>query len=303
MTTLVTGGAGFVGVPLVHRLVAAGHDVAVLDDLSRGRGSDLPPGVEVVAADIRDTEVLRATFDRLQPSAVVHLAALHFIPDCERDPPATMAINATATAELGRIAGDGGVGRFVFTSTAAVYQPSHSPHAETDEIEPVDVYGRSKAAAEQRLRAVFGDERLSILRLFNVYGPGETNPHLIPEIVEQAVMTGRLRLGLMDTVRDYVHVDDVAVLLQHAVAGKLSGTVNVGTGRGHTARDVVDAVAAVLGRELPVEVDPARLRPVDRPHLVADVSVLRAAAPWEPVDLATGLEGLVAAARAYTHHT
>jgi UDP-glucose 4-epimerase len=296
MMTLVTGGAGFVGVPLVHSLVAAGHTVTVLDDLSRGRRSALPAEVEIVGADIRDTAMVRATVDRLQPSAVVHLAALHFIPDCDRDADATMAINADATAELARIARDDGVERFVFTSTAAVYRPSLAPHAETDEIGPIDVYGRSKAVAEERLRTVFDDEWLTIMRLFNVYGPGETNPHLIPEIIEQAITVGRLRLGLMDTVRDYVHVDDVAIALQHAVTGKLSGTINVGTGLGYTARDAVDEVAAALGRELPVECDPTRLRRVDRPHLMADVSVLRAAVPWEPVDLATGLGALVAAA-------
>jgi UDP-glucose 4-epimerase len=296
MTTLVTGGAGFVGLPLVCRLVEAGVEVIVLDDLSRGHRSMLPAGAELVVADIRDDGRVQSTLDRVRPSVVVHLAALHFIPDCDRDADATMAINADATAFLAAEARDRGVERFVFASTAAVYAPSAVHHAESDELKPIDVYGRSKLEAEKRLRAIFTDERLVVARLFNVIGPGETNPHLVPEIIRQAITAGRLKLGLMDSIRDYVHVDDVSFALQQATLGALPEVVNVGTGVGHTAWDVVAAVSGVLGRDLPVEVDPDRLRPVDRPHLVADVTELRHATTWKPRDLASTVAALVSEA-------
>lgn len=291
---VVTGGAGFVGAPLVRRLVSDGVGVVVVDDLSRGRRDALAPGVDLVVSDVRDHESVARVIAEHRPEVVFHLAALHFIPDCDRDPAATMAINRDASGALGRAAAAHGVERLVFSSTAAVYRPSDLPHGEDDDVAPVDVYGESKVGAERLLLEALGPGRVVVARLFNVFGPGETNPHVIPEIVAQATQGTTLRLGRTDTVRDYVFVDDVArALVAVAVSGSAPQRVNVGSGRGSTVLDIVDATGLALVRTLDVVTDPARLRPVDRPRLVADTTLLGTVVDWRPLSLVEGLRRLL----------
>ena len=183
----MTGGCGYVGRVLSRRLLER-HDVFVFDSLRHGvRFSSLETErLHLVPADIRDSDALGAAITEFAPEVVVHLAAIHFIPECEQAPDEAIAINTLGTANVVRLAPPGA--RVVNISTAAVYAPSDQPHRESaGEIGPMDVYGFTKLhgehyaqywAAERNLRA-------TTVRLFNVIGPGETNPHLIPAIVAQ----------------------------------------------------------------------------------------------------------------------
>ncbi len=278
---LVTGGCGFVGVPLVRRLVAAGDNVVVYDNLSRGTTASLAPvanDVNIVEGDIRDGDRLRKALEDNRTEVVVHLAAVHFIPDCDADPEACLATNVLGTqVALECARSSATVKGFVYASTVAVYEPSLEPHRESARLAPTDVYGSSKLAGEQ-LVAWLGRQTgmpTGIARLSNVYGPDETNPHLVPVVISQAQRGQVLALGNLLTSRDYVFTDDVARAFASFAALTLQGSsaiCNVGTGVARTGQEVVAAIGQALSRELKIEVDPLRVRPSDRPVLCVDTT-------------------------------
>jgi UDP-glucose 4-epimerase len=299
MRVLVTGGCGFIGASLCRQLSEAGEEVAALDDLSLGSETALEGGARLMAADIRDPG-LGNLIAELRPELVFHLAALHFIPACEEDPSRAIAINVEGTQRvLDAAPAAAGVEAVVIASSAAVYAPSSDPHREGSELGPTDVYGHTKLWAEQ-LAELF-HRRTGIptatARLFNVYGPGETNPHLIPTILRQATSGGELRLGNLSTRRSYLFVDDAAEALASLGAHALGCShvvANIGGARDYDAREVVESVAGVLGRELTIRTDESRLRSSDRPRLAADCSWAQENLGWRPE---TSLEaGLRAAA-------
>lgn len=278
-TALVTGGTGFIGRALFRQLLAVGQRVVVLDDLSLYAGGEAPrpaSGAELVAGDVRDGELLKFLLDRERPGSLFHLAAIHYIPACDRDPAECVSVNVAGTASVLEACSQAASAPVcVLASTAAVYAPSDRPHAETDALGPVDIYGLSKLWLEQLadLYVRRNSLRIAVARIFNVYGPGETNPHLIPSLIDQALAGGVIRAGDLTTRRDYVHVDDVSralVAMSRLAPRNGLDYINVGTGRSVSGREVVDTIASCLDRDLEVEVDPARLRSVDRRILLAD---------------------------------
>jgi UDP-glucose 4-epimerase len=300
---LVTGGCGFVGSALVRRLLAQSCEVVVVDDLSRGSPENLGPcrdHVLVVQQDVASS--LNRVFASFQPQAVFHLAAQHFIPDCDADPARCLRVNVDGTrAVLAATASLRHRVSLVLASSAAVYAPADGPlHEEEGSLGPVDVYGYSKRWAEE-LAASFAARTgtaVGIARLFNVFGPGETNAHFIPSLICQLKAGESVRLGNLSSKRDYVFVDDAAeALLRLAWYGRdgQSATVNVGSGRAYAGHEVMAAVAGLtpaLAGRAPI-IDPGRLRPVDRPMLLADPALAQKLLDWTP---RTGLlDGLMAA--------
>ncbi len=286
---LVTGGCGFVGAPLVRRLVARGDHVVVYDDLSRGTSKALlavASDVRIVQGDVCDAARLNMALQEQGTEVIIHLAALHFIPDCDADPERCLATNVLGTQIVLECAdASQTVCKFVYASTAAVYEPSVEPHRESSRLAPIDVYGSSKLAGEQ-LVSWFGNRTgmpTGIARLFNVYGPDETNTHLIPVAIAQAQRGQVLTLGNLLTLRDYVFTEDVARALLSFADIAFEGRIlvcNVGTGLARSGQDVVAAIGNALSRELKVEIDQKRLRAVDRPLLCADVANAERALGW-----------------------
>lgn len=300
---LVTGGAGFIGVPVVRRLLEAGWRVAVLDNFNRrgaealgSAGSD----IEIMEVDLRDPAGVMGAVVEWRPACCVHLAALHFIPYCLAHPSETLAVNVLGTQHvLDALSDLRQPVPVLFTSTADVYQPDLAPHHESSPVGPDNVYGLSKYTGE-RLVAQYSlrtGAPAVIVRLFNVYGPGETNPHLVPTIIEQLHLGNRIRLGNLDARRDYVFVEDVADALASLSVSPPAGLVmNVGTGQSHSAHRILEQLGALTGRPIEVDPDPARMRPSDRPNLQADISLLQRTLPnLSPVGLEEGLRRLVAA--------
>lgn len=309
MRCLVTGGCGFLGSALVRHLLAESCEVVVVDDLSRGSlenlGADLDR-VSVIQQDV--TTDLSRVFSSFQPEAVFHLAALHFIPECDADPARCLRINVDGTRSvLKAAAGLHRPASLVLASSAAVYAPSDGAHQEQeDSVRPVDVYGYSKLWAEELATGFAADTGagVGIARLFNVFGPGETNAHFIPSLICQLKAGESVRLGNLSTKRDYVFVDDVADALLRlarycADGPRVDGqpaTVNVGSGRAYTGHEVVEALATAMSAvgatpsgPAPV-IDPSRLRPVDRPTLLADPTLAQKLLDWAPrTSLAEGL--------------
>lgn len=285
-TVLVTGGAGFVGSHLVEHLVATGKNVAVVDNLSRGRREWVPAGVPLHEADIRDLPALREIVEAERPSVVVHLAAMHFIPAVDDAPGLAREVNVDGTAHLLRALEPAPPAILLFASTAAVYPDRPGPIPESCTVAPLDVYGETKAEGEQlvtEFRRQTGARSIAA-RLFNVIGRRETNPHVVPELVEQVCRrTSPIRLGALQPVRDYTDVVDVAGALACLLEPleEEAVVVNVGTGAGTSVADLVASCERIVGHELPVVTDPGRVRSRDRAELVADVTVLRGAG-WAP---------------------
>ncbi|WP_018181852.1 NAD-dependent epimerase/dehydratase family protein [Kaistia granuli] len=288
---LVTGGSGFVGRALV-RLLAPEHDLLVLDTLHFGaqRFSVAEQAqMTLLRGDIRDAAVVAHAIDTFMPEIILHLAAIHFIPECDRDPLGALAVNLSGTVNLLRTAPTGC--RFLLASSGAVYRPDARPHVEErSALGPTDLYGLTKLQAEQYL-AHFAAARNLVgiaVRLFNVVGPGETNPHLVPEIVSQ-LKAGRrqVQLGNLWPRRDYIHVDDAAAgLAALAFGGAVApGTwlpVNLGTSHCHSVAEILEKMRAIAGFDFEVTRDPERSRAVDRPFLAADISRIRKRFGWQP---------------------
>ncbi len=282
---LVTGGAGFVGSHLCDRLVAEGWRVSILDDLSRGKREWIPADVEIHEVDIRDRDGVAATFAAVRPDVVAHLAALHFIPDVDDAPELAHAVNVDGTRNVLDAARIHRPVRLLFASTAAVYANLSTPLSEAQLPAPIDLYGRTKLDGERLLEEFAADTGVHCVaaRLFNVMGPRETNPHVLPEIVAQ-VRGGaaELELGNLEPERDFVDARDVAdaltALLVHAGPG--TSAYNVGTGRSVSVSDIVRTCEEIVGRKIPVRQVQERMRAVERLVLVADVTKIARAVGW-----------------------
>jgi len=264
---LVTGAAGFIGVPLVEELRRRGHEVVALDGPpGTGRGGPAPNDGRL---DLRDSDATRRAVLDAAPCRIVHLAAVHFIPWCAAHPAETVAVNVLGTQHLLDAAAEAGCERLLLASTGDVYEPSERRHREDDRTAPINVYGASKLAAEQLVR--LAPLEADVARLFNVYGPGETNPHVIPELFGQMRRGDVLRLGNTEARRDYVYLDDaVAALVAFCEREGPALVANVGTGVTESVDGLVRRLRRLTGRGLRVEVDRSRLRPSDRPVLCAD---------------------------------
>lgn len=291
MRILITGGNGFVGRPLVRSLLDH-HLVTVLDNLRYGPARFTEAELrrmELLPVDIRDREALRRVIGEREPEVIVHLAAIHYIPECQADPGAAVETNVTGTVNLLQTAPAGA--RFVFASSAAVYQNSLEPLSEDrSPLGPGDIYGHTKLHGEHYLRYFAAANGLAAVavRLFNVVGRGETSPHVLPEIVAQ-LKAGRrrLELGNLEARRDFIHVDDaaegfrLAALATNLEPGE-ERTVNLGSGSAHSVRELIGIIQDVVGEEISVAADPERLRHSDNPLLLADISRIADVFGWKP---------------------
>jgi UDP-glucose 4-epimerase len=297
---LVTGAAGFIGSALCRHQVARGHRVVGYDDLSRGRREFLPPEVRLVEGDIRDGERLQAAVADARPDWLVHLAAMHFIPDCIARPEETKDVNVEGTRRVLESCRAGAVQQVVFASSAAVYAPSDDPCVEdSTPLGPLEVYGESKVLGEELARGFHGETGVptAILRLFNAIGRNETNPHVVPHIFESLQRSDTVRLGNTAPLRDYIDTRDVAEAIAN-VAERSRGLAvfNVGTGRAYSVSDLLDRLGRILGRPIATVQEPVRLRANERMTLQADIGRIRRAIGWSPrVSLDDALRDLVAA--------
>jgi UDP-glucose 4-epimerase len=309
---LVTGGAGFIGSHLVERLLAAGARVRVLDDFSTGRRDNLPPAtlrLEVLEGDVRDEALVRGAVAGC--SAIFHLAAIASVTRSLEDPVGTGAVTHGGTVNVSLQALGAGVSRIVLASSCAVYGDTQSlPLREDDATRPLSPYAAAKLASETTLLSLAGGGGPSAvcLRFFNVYGPRQ-DPHseysgVIARFVAAAA-EGRAFTVEGDGLqtRDFVYVGDVVaacLAAAEAPAGRLqaAGTgapegvpaavVNVGTGARTSVLDLVAALCAACGRDLPVEHRPARLADVRASQ--ADIGRAAEILGWRPA--VTLLDGL-----------
>jgi NAD dependent epimerase/dehydratase len=306
---LVTGAGGFIGSHLVERLAQEGAKVtALLRYTSRNQPgclaflpSELLAGVELARGDVRDLDVVRGLV--AQADIVFHLAALIGIPYSFARPQEVIDTNIIGTANVLLAARDGnGVRRILLTSTSEVYGSArYVPMDEEHPLQAQSPYAATKIAADAlgiSFHRSFGLP-VVIARPFNAFGPRQSARAVIPAIISQAVSGLPLRLGSLDTTRDFTFVADTAegfldVASSDACLGEV---VNLGTGREIAIRDVVRIVGETVGRELEVKVDQQRLRPQasEVTRLLADASKAKRLAGWEAhVPIEEGLRRTVA---------
>jgi UDP-glucose-4-epimerase GalE len=311
---LVTGGAGYIGSHTTHYLLSLGHDVQVLDDLSKGYVHNVPDG-RLHRLCLHDSAGLDALLSSARFDAVIHFAAFIAVGESVREPEIYFQNNVAGTLSLLAAMRRHGVRRLVFSSTAAVYgNPDSTPIPETAALRPVNPYGESKLMAETVLRWL--DEcsglRFAALRYFNACGAAEEfgigeehepETHLIP-LVFRAIRGGNPLTVFGDDyptadgtcIRDYIHVLDLAAAhaaaLDHLMAGGGSGAYNAGTGKGYSVLEVIRAAEAATGRKVPFRIGPRR--DGDPAELVADSSKLMKTLGWKP--RFTTLEEMVASA-------
>jgi UDP-glucose 4-epimerase len=306
-TWLVTGAAGFLGSHVVETLLGLGANVVGLDNLAWGKLGHLArfcdrPGFSFTPADIRDPAEVARAMQQFRPRRVIHLAALHYIPAAVADPALAVGTNVLGTQVLLSAALTHGVERFWFASTGDVYGPSERPHREDEPTRPFNIYGLSKQQGEQLVALASRTApgvHFVVGRLLNLYGPRETNPHILPEILQQLrERPGEpLRLGNLWPRRDFVPVAEAARAAVESLDAAPAGltTVNVATGSSWSMQQVIDAIGELSGGAVDVETDPAKVRGVERAHLQADVSRLRSLIGWTPHDdLRRGLANLLA---------
>lgn len=289
MKILVTGGAGFIGSAIVPVLKKEGHEVYVLDNLSFGNRDFIDvPEDHFSLADIRDYKTVAKVLALINPDVVVHLAAIHFIPYCNQHPFEAADTNIRGTMNvLDSCKLLPQLKKVFFASTAAVYPIFDEPLNETHELLPLDIYGLSKLTGEYLCKKFFHETGMPtvICRFFNAFGPNETNPHLIPEIERQLKSGCRtIKLGNLTPKRDYIHTYDMASAISRLLKLNDPGynIFNLGRGIEYSVIEIVEAFERYLNQKINIEVDPARVRKVEREHLVADVSKLKTTVGWEP---------------------
>jgi UDP-glucose-4-epimerase GalE len=300
---LVTGGAGYIGSNTALTLLDAGYDVVVADNLSRGH-REAVDAARLRVVDLLDTAGLVAVMKEKPCDAVIHFAAYIAVGESMKIPEVYFRNNLAGSLSLMTAMLEAGIGKIVFSSTAAVYgMPARVPIVESEPYAPVNAYGESKVMVEKLLGwfdQIHG-MRSVCLRYFNASGAdvkgrtGEDHDpetHLIP-LLFRAIRTGKPVTIFGDDydtqdgtcIRDYIHVTDLAqahiAAVEWLCGGGASRKFNVGTGTGFSVREVLDAVEAVTGKKVPFEMG-AR-RDGDPPLLVADSSALQRELSWKPV--------------------
>lgn len=298
---VVTGGAGFIGSHLVEQLLDLGATVLVVDDFRLGKREHLEQAgpasrLTVAEGDIRSAEDLRQVTD-FAPDTVFHMAALHFIPYCNAHPQEALDVNVLGLDTLLRALRPVPLKTFVFPSSGAIYGFSDDPWPETTPARPDEIYGISKWMGEQLMARTHADHpevRTVVARLFNTYGPRETNPHVLPDLMKTMRENKPIELGNLWPKRDLIFVTDTAAGLVATAEGDPGLEVfNVGTGTGTAIQDVIAAIEAIIGRALDVRQVPERMREDDG-HLISDPRKLMDATGWKPrYDLESGLRELL----------
>lgn len=312
MRIFLTGGAGYIGSATAEMLLADGHSVTIYDSLVTGHRGALPAGAHFIQADLGDAGALKIAL-RAQPyDAVMHFAAFIEAGESMKNPGKYFKNNLTYSLGLIEAAVQAGVGRFVLSSTAAVYQSSDEPLSETSPLGPNNLYGHTKLMIEQALewyRQIHG-LHYGALRYFNAAGGfphrGEAHQpesHLIPLIL-QVPLGQREKIYIYGTdyptpdgtcIRDYIHIRDLVsahLLALDALGEREQMVYNLGNGAGYSVREVIETAREVTGHPIPLEESPRREG--DAPRLVAASERVQRELGWQPQ--ITALEDIIASA-------
>ncbi len=302
MRILVTGGAGYIGSHAVRLFLSRGHDVWVYDNLSVGHRKAVP-AERLIVGDLSEVHRLDHALMLHRIEAIVHFAAYTYVGESVREPGKYYQNNLVNTLNLMECLRRNGIGRFVFSSTAATYGvPERVPIAEDEPQRPINPYGAGKLAVERALAdyaAAYG-WGYAALRYFNAAGASsdgsigedhDPETHLIP-LVLQTVLGQKPHIEVFGTdyptpdgtcIRDYIHVEDLAeahLLALEALQPGEELRYNLGIGRGYSVREVIRTAEEVTGKQVPVQ--EGSRRPGDPPALVASSDKIQRELGWRP---------------------
>jgi UDP-glucose 4-epimerase len=301
MKILVTGGAGYIGSVVAHELIQAGDDVVVLDNLSQGHRAAVPAAAAFIEGDLADRQLIDELMATHQPEAIMHFASNTLVGESMQQPFLYLGDNLTNGLNLLQSAVQHGVGRFILSSTANLFdKPDEIPIKAEERIVPGSPYGESKFFLE---RLLYWMDRIhgmgyAALRYFNAAGAGSPDlgedhhpeTHLIPLVLQVALgQSEALTINGADyetpdgtCVRDYIHVLDLAQahILALRALDQGSRVYNLGNGRGFSIQEVVDTARRVTGRSIPTRVGPRR--PGDPAVLIADGEKIKQELGWQP---------------------
>ncbi|MEM2078849.1 MAG: SDR family NAD(P)-dependent oxidoreductase [Thermosphaera sp.] len=302
MRVLITGGAGFIGHNVARYLAKRGYDVVVVDTMERSSAFALRRleelGVPIVRADVREYGGYGGV------DVVVHAAAYVSVEESVREPIKYFENNVLGTARVGYECGKRGI-RLVYLSSAAVYgEPLKLPIGEDHPVRPLSPYGLSKLQGEEVLKvfaSIYGLKYVT-LRLFNVYGPGQSSSYagVVTVFLEKASRGEPLVIyGEGTQTRDFVCVEDVAKVIEHIVREEVfdNEVYNIGSGKPTTIEELARTIMKLLGRELPIVRMPPR--PGDITHSVADISKIVRLTQLKPTPLEEGLKKTISELKTY----
>lgn len=298
---LVTGGAGYIGSHAAGELINSGHKVVIIDNLSSGKRENLNAAAKFYEGDIKDINFLRDVFANENISTVMHFAASIEVGESVEKPEMYFENNVVNTARLLEAMHEAGVKNIIFSSTAAVYgEPDKLPIAETAPVRPTNPYGYTKLLAEKNIKyfCQFAGFHAVVFRYFNACGcrpGGDVVPthhsHLIDNVMEVA-LGHQAQVSVLGNdyptfdgtgVRDYIHVSDIArahVLALEHLSDKSFEVFNIGTGKGLSVLEIINAAAENLNKIIPMEVVPRRAG--DPAELVADAGKILQAWGFKP---------------------
>ena len=300
MKIFVTGGSGYIGSVVVHRLVDRGYEVVVFDNLERGHRESVDPRARLIVGDLRNVAEINAAMQEARPDAVMHFAAYALVGESMANPMMYFTNNVGGGVNLLAAMESVGCRRIIFSSTCASYgEPEALPIEETMPQKPTNPYGQSKLMFEQMCLWMQQQKGLvpTFLRYFNAAGAvpelglGEDHDpetHIIPNVLKVAL--GRAEcVQVFGTdyptpdgtcIRDYVHIEDLCSAHILALEKGMPGAFNLGTGKGISVKEIVETCRKVSGRPIPVKICPRR--PGDPPALYASGSKARQMLGWNP---------------------
>jgi nucleoside-diphosphate-sugar epimerase len=296
---LVAGGAGFVGSQLVRELIGLGATTAVYDNFFHGTFQNIAQvrnDIELFIGDVLDEWALIDAFEKFQPEYVFDLVGDTYVPRAYEVPKRFFRINLEGTLNVLMACKTQAVKRALYVSSTEVYGRAQKPLMdEAHPFEPLNTYAVSKLAADRLCFTIYHEQKVPVIigRIFNSYGPRETEPYVIPDIISQLSKGKVLRLGNIEARRDFTFVNDTCTGLIAALCSNIPNgeSVNIGSGKAYSVKEIAAMIAELMGvTDFSIEIDPRRLRILDIDVFCCDNTRLGTATGWKPtVDIREGL--------------
>ena len=298
---LVTGGCGFIGSEVTKQLSNSGAIVTVLDNLSSGKEKyvDEISNVKIKIGDLGDNSLIKSLIS--ETDYIINLAALPFIPDSYYYPKEFFDVNVTSTINLALEASkEKKIKRFIHISSSEIYgSAKYVPMDEEHPTTPQSTYAVSKLAGERVVFTIHKEHNLPavIIRPFNSFGPNITQPYIIPEIISQ-IISGKneITLGNIESKRDLTFVSDTAraILLSLTSENIIGQTINVGSQRTFSIKELVKIISDLSSREVKIKIDSSRFRPFDIDNLVCNYEKANRLLGWKPeISIIDGLKSTI----------
>ena len=298
---LVTGGCGFIGSEVTKQLSNSGAIVTVLDNLSSGKEKyvDKISNVKIKIGDLGDNSLIKSLIS--ETDYIINLAALPFIPDSYYYPKEFFDVNVTSTINLALEASkEKKIKRFIHISSSEIYgSAKYVPMDEEHPTTPQSTYAVSKLAGERVVFTIHKEHNLPavIIRPFNSFGPNITQPYIIPEIISQ-IISGKneITLGNIESKRDLTFVSDTAraILLSLTSENIIGQTINVGSQRTFSIKELVKIISDLSSREVKIKIDSSRFRPFDIDNLVCNYEKANRLLGWKPeISITDGLKSTI----------